>query len=653
MNQLQGQPLRILLGSLGIMLLLLLFPLSDSNSLTQVKTWSYPSGYDPHGGYIDRLTFIVYPTEDIIQALLALQSGSVYSYDEQIPHQSVAELEANPAIDVSSESGKVFRQFTLNCQRFPTNLTGFRLALAHALDKHIVINNIRGGFAVPMDNPIPPSFAYWTYEDQMTSHFYTEDIDSANATLDAAHIIDPVGDPNHPHPGYRFYDADMSGNWTLGDKRGDILAPDGLKIEAWGSAGGLVIHAPLALAYGMQKCGLQADVVEVAYNYLIAGLGSGEYNCAAFPLEIDSSGIPTLLYNLFHSEADDNAFFSRFNNSNYDNNCTLFMNAPTRVEARNWSLNCCRILMEEMPMIVCYNDENTHAYCTDVWEGYVNQVGRNRMGGNSYTFEQIRLKESAGGPFGCFPTEYVTVLSEGMDSTNPLFTSSKFSHTIFNLIYSKLRRIDPLDPLTGIAPDLAYNWWSTPTIQSGDIQNGTMYTFQLYENITWHDGSPFTAEDVQYSLMQIHPQGIFADELATIYRVDIPNNSTVEIYSNSSSYMNFITSTSLHILPKHIWSPYESGNFTWQPTTSEDFTGTGSYRWVTRVTGQYIILDHNDNWHFGVDHSIRSPCNGWDPRPLLYLIGIGIIIIVIQVAILSLLLRRRQKKQLQISESLK
>ncbi|MHA2427883.1 MAG: hypothetical protein ACXADB_07665, partial [Candidatus Hermodarchaeia archaeon] len=97
--------------------------------------WTYPSGYDPHGGYVDRVTFIVYPSEDIAQALLALQAGTVYSYDERIPHQSVAELEANPAIEVTSVAGTIYRQFTLQCQRFPTNMTGYLVAMAQSLDK--------------------------------------------------------------------------------------------------------------------------------------------------------------------------------------------------------------------------------------------------------------------------------------------------------------------------------------------------------------------------------------------------------------------------------------------------------------------------------------------------------------------------------------
>ena len=562
------------------------------------------------------------------------------------------ELTANPDIEVTSELGTIYRQFTLNCDRFPTNLTGYRVALAQALNKYTAVENARGGFAQVMDNPIPLAFEYWTYEHQMTSHFYDEDIASANATLDATHIIDTT---DSPHPGWRYYDTDMSGNWTLGDIRGDLLAPEGLKIELWVSAGGISgIYPVLTLFYCMEKCGLQADVVEVSFNWLISGLESGEYNLGCFSWNINPPGNPVfILYDMFHSEGDLYDFFYRFNNSEYDYNCTQFMNAPTRLEARNWAWNCCRILMEEMPMVVCFNDENIHAYRTDIWEGYIPQVGINRMGGNPYTYQQIRLKAEAGGPFGCIPTEYVTVLSEGMDFTNTILTSSGYSQTIFNLIYSKLWQIDPLDPFTAAAPDLAYNWTLEPTIASGDIQEGLKYTFHLYENVTWHDGTPFTSEDVQYSFMNIHPWGTYtAENVASIYRVDTPDEFTVVIYSNRSGYVTFTEATSVQILPKHIWSPYESVNFTWSPVTSDELSGTGCYQWVSRIVGQEIILDRYEDWHFAIDHPPRISC---PPPPYFYWVTvfviIGVLIVGFQLSVLGLLLYRRRKRQAKKGET--
>ncbi len=599
-------------------------------------TWTYASGYDPHGGYVDRITFVVYPSEDIAQALLALQANQVYSYDERIPHQSVAELDADPDIEVTSIQGAIYRQFTMQCQRFPTNITGYRFALNQALDKPLVVANARGGFAEPMDSAIPLPYAFWEYESQMTSHFYASDIAGANATLDAADIItDATYDAAFPaEAGWRFYDANGNGVWDAGvDKAGHIAAPDGLAIELWASAGyDPAIQAVTVMVDNMESCGLHGTVVEVDFNALIAGLITGEYSLGCFSWNITPPGEPFLLYDFFHTLGSSNGLFYRFNNSEYDYNATQFTLAPTRLEARNWAWNCSAILIQEMPMIVCYNDEYTHAYRTDIWEGYVPQVAINRMGGQPYTYHQIRLTEEAGGPFGCFPTDYVTVLSEGMDYTNYIQSDSGYTLTVMGLIYEALWAVDPLDPDQGLGPALAYNWTIEDTVASGDIEDGKLFTFHLYENVTWHDGTPFTSEDVQYSFMNIQPWSPpRAANLLEIYRVDAPDDYTVEIYSNSSGYIEFTRATGAIILPKHIWEPYEAGNFTWSPETPFDMSGTGPFKWVTRVTGQYIILDRNENWHFGVVHPDRPPC----PTPTNPLLIIGIAVVVIVVIIIA------------------
>jgi len=48
------------------------------------------------------------------------------------------------------------------------------------------------------------------------------------------------------------------------------------------------------------------------------------------------------------------------------------------------------------------------------------------------------------------------------------------------------------DSAFNIRPDLAKSWEIK--------ENGTLYIFHLYENATWHDGTPITAEDVKFCL---------------------------------------------------------------------------------------------------------------------------------------------------------
>ena len=65
-----------------------------------------------------------------------------------------------------------------------------------------------------------------------------------------------------------------------------------------------------------------------------------------------------------------------------------------------------------------------------------------------------------------------------------------YGYTIRFILYSRLLRLDAnLNPVYG---DLAQNWTVSP--------DGLTYTFTLKNNIKWHDGRPFTADDVAFSL---------------------------------------------------------------------------------------------------------------------------------------------------------
>ncbi|MBB4112817.1 ABC-type transport system substrate-binding protein [Rhizobium sp. BK226] len=61
---------------------------------------------------------------------------------------------------------------------------------------------------------------------------------------------------------------------------------------------------------------------------------------------------------------------------------------------------------------------------------------------------------------------------------------------------------------------LTYDFDLTPKPQLATewsiADDGLSYTFKLRPNVKWHDGKPFTADDVAYSiglLKQVHPRG--------------------------------------------------------------------------------------------------------------------------------------------------
>ena len=85
---------------------------------------------------------------------------------------------------------------------------------------------------------------------------------------------------------------------------------------------------------------------------------------------------------------------------------------------------------------------------------------------------------------------------------NPMQYPRTPDSNVQNLIYNFL--VKP-DASLNFEPDLAESW---------DISDdGTVYTFHLRKDVKWHDGEPFTADDVVFTLTSLaHPDYVGGNE---------------------------------------------------------------------------------------------------------------------------------------------
>ena len=601
------------------------FPLSSQ--LASIKTWTYPDGYDPHGGYLDKVTFVVYPPRDEQIGLQALQANIIYAWDERVPAENIAELQATAGVEVSSELADACLVLVLNCSKFPMNITGYRRAIAFALNKSAVVEVSNLGLGYPQDCALPRILGNWTYDPQLVETYLTQDIVKANASLSAAGFRDLTGD------GWRDFDFNNNSIWEPGIDLDSFEFNISLYHREWNTDSGNILTLA---ADGLHRCGIRVDVISLR-SWEIQNQFSNYWLKCSYLRNLAS---PAVLYELFHSSSSYNqAYIGGWNNPTYDQYAENLMASQTEEDANDWAWTCQELLWFEQPLIVCYNDVYTHAYRTEIWEGYINMRHRNRIA-NGYSLVHIRLKEEAGGPWGRYPVEYIMSLNEGLDTTNWLMSNSSHSTKVFQLVYEGLWTVSPYD-LTP-QPSLAYAWETESTIASGDIQDGEKYTFHLYENATWHDGLPVTASDVAYSvtLGLLNPNS--AELFHHIYRVNIVNGHTIEIFSNATGYFEWERATGFTVYPAHIWSTHPNITL-WQPSV-EELVGSGPYVFLAHVPGQYVVLERHHAWHFAVEMPLRP--NWWDPPPGYYLlIMIGIIVIIIQVVILGYLLWRRRESK--------
>ncbi|MBY3125522.1 ABC transporter substrate-binding protein [Rhizobium laguerreae] len=156
---------------------------------------------------------------------------------------------------------------------------------------------------------------------------------------------------------------------------------------------------------------------------------------------------------------------------------------------------------------------------------------------------------------------------------------------------------------------LTYDFDLTPKPQLATewsiADDGLSYTFKLRPNVKWHDGKPFTADDVAYSvelLKQVHPRG--RGTFANVTKVEMPDPLTAIIrLSKPAPYLlRALYAAESPIVPKHVYENVAIADVPVNPNGSAPI-GTGPFIFKEWVRGSHIILERNPNyWDTGKPH---------------------------------------------------
>jgi peptide/nickel transport system substrate-binding protein len=141
-------------------------------------------------------------------------------------------------------------------------------------------------------------------------------------------------------------------------------------------------------------------------------------------------------------------------------------------------------------------------------------------------------------------------------------------------------------------PALAESWEISP--------DGLRIVFHLRQGVKWHDGKPFTAADVKWSLENlwktIHPRNKPLFE--SVSKVETPDEYTVILSLSKPSLPIFsvINGVGSVILPKHL---YEGTDLLNNPYNNQP-VGTGPFVFKEWKRGEYVLLEKNpDYWEKG------------------------------------------------------
>ena len=213
------------------------------------------------------------------------------------------------------------------------------------------------------------------------------------------------------------------------------------------------------------------------------------------------------------------------------------------------------------------------------------------------------------GTAACGSAESTSGESAGEENASEAATASGTEEEPTTLVYGSgnYTRINPAMDEHGEINLLLFNGLTghdgdnavvSALAKSWDFDEETCtYTFHLEEDVRWHDGEPFTAEDVQFTIEAImDPENGSenAPNFEDVEEITVIDDHTIS-FRLSAPNVAFLDYMTMAILPKHLLEgeDMQTADFFRSPI------GTGPYKLASWDEGQAITLEKNADYFRG------------------------------------------------------
>ena len=180
-------------------------------------------------------------------------------------------------------------------------------------------------------------------------------------------------------------------------------------------------------------------------------------------------------------------------------------------------------------------------------------------------------------------TDLVIAVDADVDTLHPTDFSTTVEMNILNQLYDTLMYLNP-DGNHEPEPRIAESYEIS--------EDGLDYTFHLRNDVTFHDGTPVTAEDVVFSIELYKNSEYQGSQISMLSSVEAVDDATVVCHLDTP-YAPFL---------KGILSPYICSKAYYE-ADPEAFVnspvGSGPYKFVSRSTGSSIALEANEEYYRG------------------------------------------------------
>ncbi|MFW9832557.1 MAG: ABC transporter substrate-binding protein [Candidatus Thorarchaeota archaeon] len=545
------------------------------------------------GPYIDKVVYKVIANQD--QRILALQAGEIEMDNSFFDPVHLPTLDADPDISIFSALRNGYGHITINCGKYPLNISAFRRAFAFAFDKTAVTSEIMDGFSQEQDSIVPYPNS-WCIEDDMPYHYYTAQVATGNAILDAA-------------------------GFTVDAGTGFRLAPDGspfsVSIEYASSSPEIAGGTAQIGVDALRALHVDAQTQAAEFNEYISRLDShGDYDMVFYAYNFGSDDVDWLA-RWFWSEYADVPYQNpwNFRNATFDSWRDQLLYGTTYEEVYEAAAQMQLILQYNVPMLIVYENTYMQGYRNDQYTGHVPDLGSYITG--PWTFRKIHKID--GTPGGTVPI----AISQEPDSFNIFVTNSAYSIAILEELYPSLYQFAP--DLTAY-PNLAETMTVETHADNAAVPEGhTRFTVDIIQNATWTDGVQLTAEDVAFTYTYAFESGTYGNpasaDLGDLVAAYAPTPYRAIIEFGTESWWHFSNFAYDWIIPKHIFNDvdgigYQGWN-TWNPMfdPAEPNVNCGPFKLTDYDPGEFYEISANPDFHYFPEVTSTGPTGPTTTEP--------------------------------------
>ena len=179
---------------------------------------------------------------------------------------------------------------------------------------------------------------------------------------------------------------------------------------------------------------------------------------------------------------------------------------------------------------------------------------------------------------------------------NPHFANGTKDQDASRIFYEPLAAFDPDG---NVVPILAAE---VPSTAAGTLAKDlTWVTWRLKRGVSWHDGKPFTAEDVVFNWEYVSDPAtaaVTSGSYREIARIETLDSHTVKVVFKGPQpfWSDAFCGNRGMIIPKHLFGPYKGGKSREAPGNLKP-VGTGAYRFVDFKPGDVVRAELNPAYH--------------------------------------------------------